>query len=277
MKTRLLLSIIFVLGLYTVHAQSSEEHPLYWENDFPGGSVQYLYGDRVVLRKAPSSSAEALDTLMIGSEITILEKSDEVIEVNGLECNWYKVRAGKKKGFIAGGLIALDHREMDGVRYMVIRAGGGEYDLKARCRVLRGDGSYYGHETQLNTGTFYVELTNGRGLEGVEHILCINLVAEACGVDGGEVYLFDDGTTLRDGFSVSNVVEGGVFWFGENLFFPDDEDNYVSENTVLYQREYGEYLDEELDMSRSVIHRVVLHWQDGKFTPDISEMEFDEE
>src|SRR5690606_24803699 len=107
---------------------------------------QLLYGDRVVLRKEPNSTSEALDTLMIGEEIKIIDKTEETMFFNGLESNWYKVKHGKKNGYILGGLIALDHREIDDVKYLVTMATRDEQYF-VRTRVLNPDKTYFGHES----------------------------------------------------------------------------------------------------------------------------------
>jgi len=111
--------------------------------------------------------------------------------------------------------------------------------------------------------------------EGPDDMHCINLLAEACGVDGGEIYLFNEDGRLKPAITVSKVVDGGVFWFSENLTFPDDERTYIED--VYYERELGQSIDEELQITRAVIYNIVLKWEDGKFTPDVSEYNFDEE
>lgn len=241
--------------------------------EFEVGSTELLYGDRVVLRAAASSESTAIDTLSIGSEVKIIEKTSEKITINGLPTNWYKVKCKAGKGYVAGGLIALDHREIDGVTYLAIVAGN-EERKKVRCRVLK-DGDFYGHESDLNTDAFYLEVFGNRGVEGIENMLTVNLFAEACGVDGGQIYLFNDGESLIEAISLVRVSDGGVFWFSEELIFPEDEDGWYK--VIQYKREHGLPVDEEVNWYRSVVNTVSLEWKEGKLVPDVSELEFEDE
>ena len=190
--------------------------------DFEAGSKAYLYGDKVVFRSEPNAEAKALDTLSIGSEITIVHKTDHTTSLNGLDWNWYKVKVGRKSGYILSGLIALDRVKFENMTYLVTIAGVNhveedyEYtDFKLRARSLQSNGEYYGHETDLPTSAFYITASDNRGLDGLKSMLVIHLYAEACGVDGGEIYLFNNGERLYTGLSLSNVADAGAFWFNE--------------------------------------------------------------
>ena len=242
----------------------------YWE--FEKGSIELLYADRVVLRKSASAQAEAIDTLNIGSEVKIIQRTEDKTEVNGRESNWYKVKTKSGVGFIPGGFIALDSREFNNGIYLVIVAGKDE-DLKVRARYLK-DGDYFGKECDLNTGAFQLEASGSRGVEGVESILVIDLFAEACGVDGGKIYLFNDGERLIEAMSCTEVSDGGVFWFSETLRFPDE---IGWGNSIIYEREFGEAVDEAMMWTKATVHNLTLEWKHGQFVPDVSTLDFDEE
>lgn len=270
MKTILIISGFIFSCLCFGQDEDNRIVSVYYE--FEEGSRELLYGDKVVLRKQASRDSEALDTLSIGTELLIIKRMQETIEVNGAESNWYKVKSGKKTGFVPGGLIALDHKEINNDQFLVILAGDKENPV-VRCRVLKQDGNYYGHESQINTPVFYVEVFDDRGVDSIENMLCVNLFAEACGVDGGQIYLFNDGNRLIEAIQLSSISDAGVFWFNEKLTFPEDEYGYPG--AILYEREVGEAMDEEMLWTRSVTHTLVLQWQNGQFTPNKKEMEFD--
>lgn len=271
MKHYILLICSILTLTQIVNAQSEDMRIVSSYYTFESGSIQLLYGDKVVLRNAPNSVSEAIDTLSIGTEIKIIEKTEETMFINGLDSYWYKVKHGKKSGYILGGLIALHHIEIGDVKYLVNIAARGELYF-VRARVLKSDNSFYGHESNLNTNGFYLEAFDNRGIEGIENMLVIQLNAEACGVDGGAIYLFNDGQRLIDAIHLASVSEAGLFWFNESLTFPTDEDGF--ENVVYYERKSGEYLDEELEITREVSNTVVLRWQNGTFFPNIDDIDF---
>lgn len=272
----------FLLLAFASSAQREDQRVVSSYYEFEEGSTEYLYGDNVVFRSEPSSSAKALDTLSIGSKIQIVRKTDETTSLNGLDWNWYKVKVGRKTGYILAGLIALDRIKYDDLVYLVTVAGTNqtmdeyEYtDYRVRARVLLPSGEFYGHESKLNTNSFYLEAHGNRGLKGVDNMLIINLNAEACGVDGGAIYLFNNGSRLIEGLSLSDMAEGGVFWYSEKVIFPEDEDGWG--DAVRYEREYGEYMNDDLNWTKATVHSLILNWENEQFTPNIQEFEFGED
>lgn len=270
---------LFVLP-FSTSAQYNGQRVVSSYYEFEEGSKEYLYGDKVTLRENPNSAAKALDTLAIGSEVVIVRKTEERSSVNGLDWNWYKVKVGRKTGYILGGLIALDRVTYENITYLVTVAGvenssddWSYVDYKVRTRVLQVNGEFYGHEAKLNTNSFYIEAFDDRGLSGIDNMLVINLFAEACGVDGGQVYLFNDGAHLFTGITLSHVSEAGLFWYEERIVFPNDEKGY---GNILYAREQGEYMDDEMNWSKSTTHSLNLEWKDGRFSPNVDEFEFGE-
>lgn len=272
----------FLILAFTASAEYEDQRIVSSYYEFEEGSTEYLYGDNVVFRSEPSSSAKALDTLSIGSKIEIVRKTDETTSLNGLDWNWYKVKVGRKTGYILAGLIALDRIKYDDLVYLVTVAGTNqsmdeyEYtDYRVRARVLLPSGEFYGHESKLNTNSFYLEAHGNRGLKGVKNMLVIHLNAEACGVDGGAIYLFNNGSRLIEGLSLSDVSEGGVFWYSEKVIFPEDEDGWG--DAVRYEREYGEYMNDDMNWTKATVHALVLNWENDQFTPNIQEFEFGED
>ncbi|PHR24001.1 MAG: hypothetical protein COA38_16825 [Fluviicola sp.] len=280
----ILTSIVFsfLLFSFSSSAQYDDQRVVSSYYEFEEGSTEYLYGDNVVFRANPSSSAKAIDTLSIGSEIEIVRKTEEKTSFNGLDWNWYKVKVGRKTGYILAGLIALDRVRYDDVVYLVTVAGvkksteDWEYiDYKVRARVILPTGDFYGHETNLNTNSFYIDAFGSRGLNGVDNMLRINLFAEACGVDGGEVYIFNNGSRLFKALSLSSIGDGGVFWFSETVIFPEDEGGW--NEVVRYEREHGVAMDEDGNWTRAIINTLNLKFENDQFSPNIEEFEFGED
>ena len=95
----------------------------------------------------------------------------------------------------------------------------------------------------LNTGTFQIEIDDSKGLDKVQEIIFIHYYAEACGVDGGGIYLFYDGERLIKAAELQSVADADLFWYVEELIFPDDDESL--KNKVRYTRESGETIDYE--------------------------------
>lgn len=252
---------------------------LYSEHEFKESSIQYLYGDKVVFRKKASSEAQSIDTLAIGSEITILKKSKETLNYNGIEWNWYKVKYNGKTGFILGGLLSLTSEEINGDRYLVTASKEKKEDEEFETtilhyRILTSTGKFRTGKAQLYTDAFSIQVSDNKGLEGVSSILFIEYFVEACGVDGGGIYIFYDGNNLKEALRVARVTDGGAFWFYEELTFPTDENG--QEGIIIYEREQGEEVNEEFAWTKAVRNSLFLKWENGKITPNPKDLEFGE-
>lgn len=275
-----LLTILLLAITIVSKAQGDESRYLQVEFEFEEGSEELLYGDNVVLRKKANKDSKSLDTLSIGDKVTIVEMSNETVTVNGLESNWYKVKTNSgKMGYIAGGLISMDHQSIGEDTYLIILAGNSEsedpYSRKVRCRVLSNNGEFHGKELELTTWSFTMQVYDDREMEGVKNMVRINMMAEACGMQGSDIYLFNDGEKLIKAIELNNVSEAGLFWYDEMIKFPDE--TYWGSNTCYYERELGEYINEELNISKAVTYGIPITWDNGAFSPNPKEIDFEGE
>ena len=240
--------------------------------EFKNGSTELMYGDNVVLRADEDAASNALDTLKIGEAVEIIKQGKTTSTVNGRETHWYKVRAKNKVGYVLGGWIALDHKAINGNTYLIIYAERNE-EMYARTRVLLKDGTFYGHETKLTTSTISLGVDDNKGLKGVEDMCIIQMHAEACGVVGGHVYLFNNGEKLSEAIRTLHMSEAGEFWFSENIEFKGEA--YWEENIAFFSQENGEYMDDSMDWTQTVTNTVKITWDGEKFSPDVRELDFD--
>jgi len=122
-------------------------------------------------------------------------------------------------------------------------------------------------ESELTTAEFSIDLFNNRGIAGVENVLFINYLAEACGVDGGGIYFFKLKNEIKKVFEITQVSDGGIYWFSENLIFPNDEKGIPSR--IVYQKEVGVYEDEETNWVEITKTSRELKWENEEILPKI--------
>jgi len=271
MKTHCL-AILCTFLSFLSFSQEEEIKYLSPEYTFEKGSTELMYGNNVVLRAEQHPDSKALDTLRIADPVTIIEKGNTTTDLNGQPSYWYKVKAKKKVGYVLGGWISLDHKEINGKTYLMIYAKRDDR-LYARTRVVSKDKSYYGHEIQMNTYLSSIAVLDNQGLKGVEAIVVISMHAEACGVVGGDAFLVDTGEKITEVLRTSNMSEAGLFWFSENIEFKGEK--YWEDNVVYFSREQGEYMDESMDWTKTVTNTIKLTWTGEAFTPDIKSLSFD--
>lgn len=269
---KFILSLFLVCAVQFTYAQEDDTRYFYPDYTFEKGRTELMYGNNVVLRADQHPDSKALDTLKIGDPVTIIEKGNTTTHLNGQPSYWYKVKSKKKVGYVLGGWISLDHTEINGKTYMSIFAERDDL-LYLRTRVLSKDKSYYGHETPLNTYMVSFDVKDNQGLKEIDGMYIISMHAEACGVVGGEAFLFDNGKMLFEAMRTSNMSEAGLFWFSESLEFKGSD--YWEENIVYYSVENGEYMDDSMDWTQIVTNTVKLTWTGEQFTPDVSKLTFD--
>ena len=272
MKKQLLLAALSISMLSNAQDYYRDMRVSSYYQEFEIGEVKLLYGDNVVLRNKPSMEAMAIDTLSIASSVTVMENTKKVITVNGRESNWYKVKTASSSGYIAGGLIALDTMAHNGGIYLLITSGP-DNDQRFRVRYLK-NGDFYGKEGSLGQSQFQLKVDGNRGLKTIEGMLILELFAEACGHDGGQHYIFNDGQRLYNAIHCSSIADGGVFWFDETLEFPDERG---WGDHITYEREFGESINEELNITRATSYIVPMEWTEDGFYPNVSELNFKEE
>jgi len=265
------LKTLFLLLLYcaTLTAQELQYH--HPKKELTAGATHYLFGDQVKFRSLPNLNSEVLELLKIGTPIQILEKSEETLNYKGLTSHFYKVQYKNQVGYILGGLLSLEKKETDTTLYLFTYQRTDDQDHLIIRQVDKTTATYTEMSTPLNTSDIYIEWTKNKGLVGIDHILFINYLASACGVDGGGIYYFQFNNKLKKVFEFSQISDAGVYWFSEQLTFPEEE-NGVS-GKIVYQKEVGTYKDETGNWTEVTTTSRELEWKDGQIVPDVKAKE----
>lgn len=263
------LLITLLLIPICTYAQNDHDDYLLSIHEFETGSTQYIFGNRVVLRDGPSKESPSMDTLDAGMEIKIIDKTESYGNYGGVEWPWYKVKAGKKTGYILSGLISFNNVACTKGIYLVSMRKT-EDKAYARYRYLKNDGNVLEGETELETWMFTAEVKDDPGLETIDDVLYISYFADACGVNGGGIYLFNDGEKLIEAIRLNSVSEAGLFWHHEKLIFPNDEEGVSGR--IIFERESGQYMDEEMEWVEIQTTIFPLQWEDRKLIPEVPPM-----
>jgi hypothetical protein len=76
--------------------------------DTLGNSANKMYvntGDGLNMRTAPMTNSRKIRTLPIFTEVIILEKSNNIITIDGLSSAWYKIKVGNDIGWVFAGYL----------------------------------------------------------------------------------------------------------------------------------------------------------------------------
>jgi len=234
--------------------------------EFKKNEKPYLFGDNVKLRENTNTESKVLSLIKIGEQIEIIEKTDSVYLLNGIESPWYKVKYKEFIGYIVGGLISLDTAVTNNLTYL-ISLEKKEKLLLLKTRLLLKESDYLENISELKTHQFSIKAYDNRGLNNLESVFLIDYLAESCGINGGGIYLFYDGTTLTKVIDYTQIGDADLYWYMEEYIFPTDKDGV--ENKILYKREVGETKEYETEWVERKLTERQIEWKDNQLIPKI--------
>lgn len=253
---------VFILVLMLFFSEINAQREIRYlelKKEFVPNQMVYLFGDNVKLRKEPTTESIALKKLKITSELQIIRKTNETYLYNGIKWPWYEVRYKNTKGYIIGGFISLDTKKILTSTY-VITYKKEEDNYKIIVRVINESGNYIENSQNFGTeSTFSLEVFDNRGIPNIKDMVYVNYHAEACGINGGGYYLFNDGNFLTKAISLSEVGDGGIYWFSEEVVFPNEKGG--KEGKILYRKEAGELVDEITNRTKTTIETCEFVWE----------------
>lgn len=98
-----LLCILLLLFVYPLYSQN------HWDDYIHEKTVKSTYrifGDNVNLRESDNLKSKVKKKLSMGAVVTILAKTNQIMEQDSVKEYWYQVKSEKDTGYIWGGLIA---------------------------------------------------------------------------------------------------------------------------------------------------------------------------
>src|SRR5690606_38788970 len=242
MKINFAILISFVL-LNSISAQSDTRYlSSYFK--FNPGSTEQIFANDVKFRKEPDTNSDVIDLLKIGTEIKIIEQSEQTQKFDGVESNWYKIEFNGKTGYVLGALISMRNLTTADNKNLYFQIKSDENDrIAIKIRHLLNETEYKEHIFNLIGYEFSVDLLANNGFQNVKNIIAINYLAEACGVEGGVSYIFWDGNDLKHIADLSSISEAGMFYYQEKFVFPNQPEGV--NDKLVYEVERGTIEDEE--------------------------------
>lgn len=257
MKTKQILSILSILAICFFTNAQEKSHCIYEECSFEPGQIVYLFGDHVQLRTAPTTKAKVLKTLSIGTRLVVREKHENSWPYKGVDHHFYKVTFKGAEGYVLGGLIALEKKTINHVVHLFGRSKTGNED-HLLIRTLKDKGNFTEKSIRLGNGQFYLSALGTKGLPNIDGILFVDYLAEACGAEGGGIYLFQQEGILHQVARLSQVSDAGVYYFWEQFIFPEDEHGVPGK--IRYKKEMGENFHETAHWKKTSTETKIMVW-----------------
>ncbi|MBN2436519.1 MAG: hypothetical protein JXK07_14770 [Spirochaetes bacterium] len=239
--------------LYGISQLQLSAQNIYNMGSFSKGAKSYTFGDNCRIRKAPSLTAETVDTLSIATPVTIISKNGKQETISGQTQNWFEISyAENKKGFIWGGLIAYAYTKNGDYLLLVGINSYSEHSFKGEARLVKKNRvissvNFKPHNTDMQGFYGYdisVKKGSNRGLNSVNAVYLIDAEYPACGYTNGTTLLCRSGSELQYLLQTNEVSEAGLFSSREIFIFPSDKDGRKNEIIVhSIMQEYDEKKD----------------------------------
>lgn len=234
--------LMISLSTYSLADDQNVPYEFYVDQNY------YTLCDSVNLREEANISSKSLTQLPIGSKLLILEKTEQLTNLNGAEFFWYKVQTeAKKTGYVWGGKLALQsfrstkntdfvfhygvEKIVDGKIFFQIRVEKAHKELQ-RISIEGFGGPYKTHELGIYAN---------KGLKNVDDVFTFQGLAEACGENAGIEYFFWSNEKLYKAKRLSHFFDA-PFFYQEELIFPSDMEG--TKDKIIYTVQSGEHVDD---------------------------------
>ena len=235
---------------------------------------RYLLADRVYLRNCDGTSCKKRGVLAIGTKLTVLEKSEKTLVINGIQSNWYKVRTQDNEGWIWGGFIAqksFGSQANADIKFVFGRESTAQdstgflteyYQLRAFKNGVELDKIVFAAPTLQ---PFEVKSIGNRGVYNLEDIITLHIPCMGgCGCTTGDMYVFYNNNKFNHVATLTGFADA-EYSENETFIFPSDMEGKKGLIIKKSNRIDEQYL---LDGDESKVRRKVLttfyKWSAGK-------------
>jgi hypothetical protein len=273
---KVLFLLLWVVSIGNVSAQSDADIPVLGTYALPDSGFQTASFSACPLYKYPSKKSPVIEHLPMNASLTI----DTTIQVDYSKLEnrpeFYKVRYKGKKGYIQSTELA-NYRIVDSKTQTTflfyfnteqeqhLEEDYTEYHYNLFYKELYNNTIVQEGYLKLNDDFFQLFLTDPRGLTDIDKLFIIDYFSEACGEDGGQDYYTWTPGNFNFIAHMTEVGDGGVFYFVENLIFPSDSTG--EPNKIKYESIEFELLDEETNWFTENHNYRTYNWVDGVIQP----------
>lgn len=274
------LSFTFILILfYNLYALGQQLSPQHWfDSEVVVQSEYFLFGDKVNLRSEPSTDAEIVQTLPFYTKVKAIETTSELIRVSSHNSFWTQVELENgSKGYLPSTFIATGQLTLPSGEQLLYKRKNINGELLIFFRLSNGNNQFNEMGTfSLLNRNFQITLLDDKGLSSINHIIKIDYLSEACGDQGGTTYLTLNlkSKDLLYLAAMNKVADGDMFFVNENLIFPNDPNGI--ENTIIYEGEEGQMIDEETSFFKTVSFSKNYEWYGSGTKYPIKSFDYDD-
>lgn len=236
-----LFALLFIL--FSIHAKSQTnlyrlcEYSI-CDSEYLSDKEYYIFTDSIDVKLNLLDTASIIDHLYIGQKIYILNETEKLQTVNGIQSPWYKIAFIKNAqqtlvGYVWGGYITNE---------LIKSPTSNCYFLYGPTKVINAQKSnlqkfYFSvkalhtkkklSEIELNLmGSLGTKKTmrsvGDKGVSGIKEVLYINFGDQYCGGACGNAILFWSGEKIYHPITLNCGADGSYF-YDEEIIYPKDK------------------------------------------------------
>lgn len=232
-------------------------HEEYW----PTPDTVYVFATKCKLRKEPGLTADETGMLPIGAKVHIVERTGIELTLNGVNSEWLKIENDTISAYVWGGLLTAFRMPISENRFALwgLIACNTSKEIPEYISSLRivSDGRLIHHldfVSELASAPDFAHILKMEHplLDGVDAILVVETLADACGVVAAQSYFLLGENGLKLIGSGNGVGDGGVFFSHSEYLFPFEKrkeydffDRFLpGDNQIVFLESKGEFDDQ---------------------------------
>lgn len=267
---RKIITILILIFSIQISSAQTETRYISRFSTFENNNIEYLFADNVKFRETPDLQSNIIELLKIGTPIKILEKSEQTLEFDGINSNWYKISINDKVGYILGALISVDNfkspKTNSSFKFQISQ--NEEKDFFLKVRVISNE-NFKEYKYKLIGEEFAFQFKDNNGLNNLDNIIIVDYIAEACGIENGRTYLFWNNSSLIKIADLSAMADGGIYSYDETFIFPIDINGI--KDKIVYRKTTQTQEDEETNWVKETTETREYIWNGEILNPNIIE------
>lgn len=263
------MTFLFFITVLTVKGQDYEKYFAPYI-DFRTNDTSYTFLDKVFLKAKPYDNSKTITILNIGEQVIIDSTSDkDYYEPDYVKPFYYRVRHKGKTGYIKAEALALERLNANkNETYFLFKINSHKDSTTSSLimREVRSKKIVNDFNTILRGEMFMLSLIDTKGLDSIDHLLVVDYVAEACGVEGGRTYFTWTSKNIKLLAHLSSIGDADVFSLTETLTFPADSGGIKGK--LIFTSEMYELWDEETNWIKTTKEERTYLWVEGQIVPE---------
>lgn len=253
--------------------ERSEQYFVY-ETNFEKGDTLFAFKN-IDLKLYPNNKSKNIAKIKIGDDLLIDSTIllDYSIFEKKYQNKYIKVKHHNQTGYVKIKDISICNKNIDNhIKLLVNLNKIDDYTIVLQLIIYNDTEILSKLKNTIYDVTFEINVKNNKGLTGIKNIIEVDLISEACGINGGIDYITWDGLKLKELFSLTSSSDSGIFSFDESVIFPSD--SLGEENSILYKVVYAEAEEDHNEWYKTITYNRKYIWDGKKLIPKFKTPKF---